>query len=314
MRRVSQLITQVRRETENQKTGINDGISDLEFIDFANDAQDEILAAIYDAHPTTFHKQITYDTARDVDTYTMPSDLYIRSRLVGIEYSNTGDPKHFRHLQKMEPRERRGEFTGLPQSYFQIADTVVLFPSPQFSRSDNLRITYDPILPRLDTRQSIVQSFNITAGVLDALDLDETFTDFDNTNFEEFDSLCLVDRDGNIKMADIKYELVDASGTVTLTGGGHTLLTGETIAAGDYIARGSLATNRSDLPDETERFLKAYMGYRVFLRDSSTDAEKYLRIVEQMKGQIVAKFAILTDDVDAIPVTDWEYHPDEEFI
>lgn len=309
MRRVEHLITQIRRQTENVQTGITDGITDEEFIQYLNDGQSDIYRAIIRADSRAFTERALIQTQSKVAEYDLPSSMYQFHRIVKVQYSETGRDEEYRNLQ----RGYHGEITGVeshPTRYILEKNQIILDPKPTTTVTNGLRIFYDPKLPRLDKRRTTVASVTIAAGVVTALTLDTT-APFNVDDYSLDDFLSFVDRDGNTQAAGLPYDSVSAGGVVTITGGGYTLPSGQTITIGDYVTLGENSTTESRLPENNEDYLLAYGAWKIFKRDSSTDSAEQDAERQQMKADIVSNYADANADVTEIAITDLTYWPEE---
>jgi hypothetical protein len=308
MRRTEQLLTQIRRQTENQRAGVTDGISDEEFIQYLNDGQDDLLSSILAVNARAFSKIALKDLVRGQSNIALPSDVFLNSRIVLVEFSHSGLTKDFVPLKKNVTAEKR-HYEGYPATYIIQGNELIISPTPDRSISNAIRITYDPLLPKLDKRRCAVSSVTISAGSITALSL-STAAPFSVGDYSLFDHICVLNIYGTIKVKGIHVTSVSAGGVVTLTGSSHVLGTGETAANGDYIVLGENASTHSQLPDDCERYLLAYGAMRIFARDSSSDLGDQLGILNDMKTTIVSNFADSSGDVDEIPVMDYSYYPE----
>ncbi len=304
MRRVEQLITQVRRATENSRIGTADGISDEEFIQYLNDAQELCASAIIQVHRTAFSKQKIF-TAPGTEAYTLPFDIWARQRVLSVEYSQDGSVDHYYTLDQARIVERYSR-VGRPTQYILFNNTLLLNAYPS---SGSFRITYDPKLPSLDKRRATVDAITLSSTQLTALSLAIT-TPFVAADYDLFDQLSIVGANGTVKMSQIAYTAVSAvNGNVTLLAN-VTFGAGETGATGDYVCLGPNATTTSQLPDECEKFLLAYCSRRILDRDSSTDRATMSEDEQTMLGDIVGAFADSAGDMDEIVVKNYDYFDD----
>ena len=81
MRSVTRLIEQIRRQTENEEVSDFIGIKDEEFIQYINDAQYNLQAAIVHQHPRVFVKEVEIDAVTDQEKYTLPTDTFLKNKV-----------------------------------------------------------------------------------------------------------------------------------------------------------------------------------------------------------------------------------------
>lgn len=313
MRRVEQLIRQVRRQTENQlasgtSAGSNDGISDEEFIQYLNDAQERIYTMIVKTHEKAFIKEDFIDLVSGTEKYALPTDILAEQQIVNIEYSFTGTPDEYVPLRKGYHIERTS-FSGFPSMYISFSDQVIINPIADKSQTSGLRVTYHPLLRRIDKRRSTVDSVTLdtSARTITELNLSVdgpvTFTEED---FDEYDSLCIVNARGAQQMIRIPYTDVSAAGVVSVDSS-FVYELGETISPGDYVVLGDNASTHSQLPDILEKYLLAYCAWKIFKRDSTVDSAEQLQELVSMEQDLVDLFAENSSDVDRIPVINSEF-------
>ena len=87
MRKLETLIALSRRITENQEYTDTAGIQDDEFIQFFNDAQEEIHALINQNWPHVLMGSKTIDLVTNQEAYDIPDDVYLGTRIDFVEFS-----------------------------------------------------------------------------------------------------------------------------------------------------------------------------------------------------------------------------------
>jgi len=312
MRRAEQLIKQIRRGTENERapgvTGSADGISDEDFLQALNSAQERIESMIIKTHEKVFAKTAVYDSVRSVDFLALPEDIFTVHHVILVEYTTTGQAKDYYALNRAKPIERRS-YEGTPAAYIPFSDKIILSPIPDTSIGNSVRVTYNEKKPRIDKRRAFIDTAILDSATktITSLSLstssDITFVEDD---FLEQDYLCVVDRDGNILMEKIPFTSVSSSGVVTVAPG-FTYQTGETLPGGSYAVLGKRSTTTSKLPDTCEKYLIAYAEWKIFKRDSSSDAGEAMMELQMMEADIVESFAQVSGDFDHIPVVNLDY-------
>jgi len=302
MRRVEHLISQVRRQTENVRVGTSDGIDDIEFVQYLNDAQDRLMTAVIKANNRSFTKEATFSPVKGQEAYDLPFDTFTKTSVINLQYSQTGQDRDYGpvHLATFEERDTTD---GYPINYILRNGQILINPIPLTSNG-LFRLTYNPRLPKLDIRSGQITSFSQGGSNITALTLNNAFTiTLTNARFNEIDEITIVDRDGVIKTYDFDIDSVNtSSGVVTITNGSHTLLSGESIANNQYVCLGNYTTTHSRLPDMAERYLVSYCAWKIFKRDSSEDRKDQENEIMMMERDIIEAFALQTGDVDYIPI------------
>lgn len=305
MRRIDLLVTQSRKDSENQDFTDTTGIDDESFLYWVNSAQERMQSLITAKNPSVFEAEKIVSVVANQEAYALPSDIFLGTRVENIEFSETGLLANYRQLKQGRLLERISGIPGVPYFYIRRSSTILLQPIPQ-SSSGLLRITYQKKLPKLDKRRGQVGTVVLTSDAITSLILDTTQL-IDRDALLEEDFITVVDRYGNIKMQDIPIDDInEASGTVTITSG-FTFQSGETIAAGDYVLRGAFSTTHSQLPEVCERYLVAYMSWKAFKKDSNDDSQEGAQEMAVLEADIMESFSEPDTDVDYIPVLDNQY-------
>jgi len=308
MRRIDYLITDVRLQTENEDFSDTVGISDTEFLRFINEGQDRLQARIAQQHNSIFLSESTYNIVGSQESYTLPSDIFLGNRVTQVDYSPSSDTTKYMPLAPATLRTRNSG-TGTPASYIRQSGTILVNPVSS-SSTGLLRVTYHKKLAKLDIRRGSILTFTDSGTQVTALSLDVTTDSVDTTATDKDNFLCIVGRDGTIKMKNIEYDSISGTtGVVTLTAS-HTYETGETLAIGDYIVVGKDTTTHSELPDHVERYLIAYASWKILKRDSSVDYTEQESELSNMEQEIVETYADISDDIYQIP----EVNDDEAWL
>jgi hypothetical protein len=304
VRQLEQLITASRRATNNLDFSSSAGVQDEEFIQALNDAQEEIHSIINTMFPTILMKVVEKSVSIGVDSYSIPSDCYMGTRIDFIEYSSSGLEQDYYPIRKGSVKERINGQNGNPAYYIRQGTNIIVQPAPQ--QGGKLRITYQQAIPVLDIRRAQVASVVLTSNSITSLTLDTTVA-FDELALEEQNFITIVDKNGVIKMQDIPVDGIDGNtGVVTVTPG-FTFQPGETIVQGDYALRGKYSTTHSKLPDVCEKYLLEYCNMRIFMRDSSTDQAEVGALMQKIEATLRSAFAEPDNDPDRVAIISAEY-------
>lgn len=304
MRRIDILIDQSRRATENSDFTTTTGIQDEEFIQYANDAQDRILSLIQNKNPEIFQKQKSVTCTAQQEAVTIPSDIYMGSRIEFVEYSSNGEVRNFYRLPQGKLSERVNGIYSDPTFYIRRSHEILLQPAPQ-SSSSVVRFTYQRTLPRLDIRRATISSVSTSGSSITSLVLDASVS-LDDAVLLDYGYATVVSATGTVKMKSIPITAIDTStGAVTL--GTFSFESDEIIAAGDYLCAGPYSTTHCELYDICERYLISYMNWKILKRDSSSDAIEAGTEVSMIEADIVEAYSEPDNDIDSIPILDTQY-------
>lgn len=300
MRPLDQLITTSRRATGNTDYTSTAGVQDEEFIQALNDAQEEIHSIINVLFPTILMAEKYIDVSIGQETYAIPSDCYMGTRIDNISYSPTGLDQDYYPIRKGSLKERIDGINGNPSFYLRQGSSLIIQPAPQ--QGGKLRVVYQKAIPYLDIRRGTVQAVTLGTNTITSLTLDPS--NLDASELLEQNYITIVDKYGVVQMKEIPVDAIDTStGVVTVTAG-FTFSSGETIVAGNYALRGKNSSTNSQLPDVCEKYLLEYCNMRIFVRDSSTDQAEIAALMAKIEGTLRQAFAEPDNDVDRIAIID----------
>lgn len=305
MRRVDYLITQARRTTGNEEFTEGAGIADEEFLQAANDAQDELQSIIQSMFPDVFQDEQEISLTAGLEQYDIPSDAFLGNRVDMVEYSNSGNVRDYYPLKKGSKRERMNGVSGIPSFYLRRSGKLLLQPKPQSSGA-KIRVLYQKALPKLDKRRATVAAAVLTSTAVTSLTLDTTVLIDDGPLLED-GYITIVDADGAVQMRRIPISAINTTTGIVTVVPGFTFESGETIAAGDYALRGRESSTHSQLTDICEKYLTEYMCLRILMRDSSVDSQEVSNLLLKFEETIRKSMAEPDGDVTLVPVTDTQY-------
>lgn len=311
MKRLERLITRSKRDTENEDQCSDSPITDDEFVDYLNDAQAQIQSAIARQHKNVFIAYADYNVVTNQDEYPMPEDALLDNRISTAWYTYTGRSRDFQRLRAGSLIERVFGRAIEPIMYIRASGNVILNPTPKKSVVNGLRVAYVKRLPELDIRRAKIDTVATVGNQITSLTLD-VGADFQRDSLLEDDYFCVVNRSGDQVMKAIPYDNIDATtGLVTITAG-FEFEDGETISDGDYLVRGKDTTNRSELADTCERYLVAYLNWKIFRRDSSSDSAEQTPELLAMQEEIVDIYKETDDDIKFPAIEDTQFIDDDE--
>ena len=307
MRSITKLIEQIRRQTENEEVSDFTGISDKEFIQYINDAQYNLQAAIVHQHPRVFIKEVVIDAVSGQEKYNLPNDTFLKNKVHNVEYSSTGAEEDYYVLEEDTIKRRNPGVSGAPVHYIRLSGQVLLNPQPQ--RAGKIRVNYVHTLRELRKASGKVLSNTpvVTSGSSNwTINLDnDTFTT-EVDLLDEENSVCIVDKFGNNVVSDIEIVEVTNSAITCIP---KTLSSDDvsTIPAGSMVIAGANSTTHSELDISVERYLIAYAAWKILKRDSSVDSTEAIQELQSMQAEIVKSYAMISDDVQYIPqLNSWD--------
>ncbi len=302
LRRVEQLITQIRLQSENQEFSDTAGISDNEIIQYLNDAQHRLQTTILKQHPNVMTKEKIISAVQGQSAYELPSDAYLSNKVVSVEFSPTGRDQDYFPLDWTVNRNRVTGIQGTPSYYIRKSGSIYLVPEPQSSIS-TIRLNYVKRVDQLDKRRGTVDVAVLSGLSITSLTLDLSGNppvDFDSLNLQNY--ICIVDRNGNMKMRNIEIDSISSSTGIVSVTSGFVFESGETIPAGSYVVGGQDTTTNSEMERNCERYILAYGAWKLMKRDSSIDSTEQENELLAMETEIAGMYADVTDDIIGIPI------------
>lgn len=297
MRRIERLIDQSRKSTGSTEYTDTTGIQDEEFIQAANDAQERIKSLILQAHAEAFETTEEEDIVNGQKTYSLPSNTYLQIRVMKVELSESGLEDDYSMLVQRRDFDRRGS-------------EIVLKFKPSTGK---LRFTIQKTFPRIEKRRGKVSAVTLDSATstITSLTLDPSVS-LDSEEIVDEGYITIVDKDGVVKMKNIPVSAVNTtSGEVTLDGS-FTYESGETIAVGNWVTIGKNSSTHCQLPDELERYLIAFMNWRILKRDSSNDSVEENAELKEMEDEIIGAFSEPDMALDHIPISNTEWLVQDE--
>lgn len=309
MRRVEQLITASRRSTENQEYTETAGVSDEEFIQYLNDGQEEIQSLINSSFPRILMAENTIALTPNIESYPLPRDVFLGTRIDFVEYSPSSLTQDFYTLKKGSLKERLNGPSGNPSFYIRRNSELLIQPIPQ--QAGLIRVNYQKNIPRLDIRRAQVDSVILAGNQITSLTLD-TSALIDSEALLEQNFVTVVDKNGVVKMQAIPIlDINTNNGSVTIDPS-FVFEDGETIESGNFLCRGSFSSTTSLLPDICEKYLLEYCNFRILVRDSSSDSNQVAQILSKVQGTLQANYSDPDNDPDYVTILDgsflgWDY-------
>jgi hypothetical protein len=305
MRRVDQLITQVRSETDNTDYGAAYGIQQEEFRQYLDEAQTDLQASILIACPmcTWFNKETILSLVSYQKDYAIPTDSYYRNNIKKVEFSLNGIDFYYTPLWRSYVDQLSNWWTWPPNSYACV-DTNVRLSPPPISGVGTIRMTYVRRLPNLDIPRGTITSYTpATKALLLANDsfLDATALGL-AANVPGYLSVTNINGSG---IAYSVYATTYTSGTRTLTLSADPTYEGAyaiSDMATSYVTLGKFSTPISQLAEETERFLVCYCAWKIFKRDASMEANDMQVELENVRKNILAGLSAPATDAHTIPM------------
>lgn len=307
---VDYIIDDARKITENEEFDTEVGLDEEEILLFMNQGLRRIHSKVIAANPESpiFTAETETSTTADTESYSLSFKAHRGNRVLMVEFSSDGDSDNYYALRRVSPHLRDQGSDGDPISYFIRNSTVYLTSAPR-TAGGTLRVTYIAKARTLDKRRGLIESVEGSATAPTAIEVsDINGLTVDQGEIDKRSYITVVDADGVIKMSNIPItstqttSLSDADATyqINVDSSNHTALSGETIAAGDYVVSGRYASTHLE-EDDFEDYVREFAAYKVLKRDSSVDVAEAVQELLALEEEIVQSFSTNSDDITEIP-------------
>lgn len=316
MRRIDLLIESARERSKNSDysvdstTGVvTSGISDDQFIEWANDAQDHLQAMILDAYPEEFIETSTITLTSGTAEYTIPDRVFINNKIISVQYSHSGNVADYERLDQLKPRDRRS-VSGYPYGYIRRGNSIILVDIPNRSGA-LLRVEYYRELDDLDIRRAKVSGTPSGATITLLGPTGSAASTVEELKISDAEQICIVDGLGNVLLyngvVSTSTPYNTATNVLTLAANVSTyLVSGYTLAnlADKFVVLRSYSSTHSALPDNCERYIRTYMQKRALTVDeSNTSVEEDVEL-KSIELDIIKSFAENSRDIEWFPILD----------
>lgn len=309
MRRTDQLITAIRRRTDNEDVSASEGISSEEFVDFLNEGQARLQSRIVDAVPdcTLFDTSKTTSLVAGQRAYAIASstDQPLLGSMVRLVEYRTGSLEEDYYQLEPDILDNLSLVRGTyPSSYDIRNGNILVSPLPTGSNG-TLRITFPRRLDALDIRRGKIDTVNTSGSNYTSIILEATPVPDDILDDTDF-FICVNSKYGVVNYYNAPVTTYDTnSRTLTFDSGVST--SNGTISIGDWVTYGKWTTTHSQLPDDCERFLLAYAAWKVLKRDSTDDAALQEQELIAIENDILSALKDTKRQREAIPVSNYFY-------
>lgn len=301
MKNIDTIISIARERTNNTAYTTTAGMSQNLLVEFANDGQSYLQAAIINQYPQNFIDKTYYtiignESVRSAGL-TLPDNAFGGGRIVTVHYSSSGNERDFIRLKPRTLVERSFILNSFPDAYIRAGSEVYLDPLPSVTNSI-ARISYYRELDRVDVSRGPV-----TAAAGAAISFTPNTLQPVTAN-DEYISICKFDGTPMLYGAPIASVV---GTTITTTAALTTYLITEFVLAdlvGGIVCIGKYATNKSKLPNNCEQYLRTYLQKRMLNKDSNGDEIAEDSELKDMLAVILTTYAQPTEDVYDIPITD----------
>lgn len=301
MKFLAEIIEDARRDSDNVDYSDTTGLSDSDFVRWANDAQQRLAAKILQVKPDVFQKTKVIAGVSRQERYDWPLDMYLGTRVDNVEYSLTGLEADYDDLDEMQLRERSAGEYGHPVGFVRQSEEFLSVPIP--ASTGSFRVTYQKRLPKLalpaTTLSAVTPGNPITAQLTAANVTEDMVAAITAAGF-----VTIVDAlTGEVKARDCQINTCSDSGLITFATG-YALGTDETMAVGNMVVPGRFHSHCTQLPEECDRYYTCYMVWKAIKRDSSNDSTEADAERKEMETEIVDSYRMPDNTLSQITILD----------
>lgn len=306
---VGDLITEVRRDTDNVSFSATSGISTEDFLRQMNYARQRLQALLIQHNCTLFRRSVDFNVTATQDAYIITDNVYLKESIVNVKYSRTGQEADFVDLREIGESYRSFDTSSSIAAYSRRGGSIIVSPIPNVTQG-KLRVVYDRALDMLDIRRGTIDAQTQAGGSLSANTLSLDIGSDDDARITGSTSatdkyFCCVNKDGIVSVYNVAYTAY-ATGTGNFTHEAKAVESGATLAVGDFVTIGQYRTTHNTIIDSpsVERYLQLYCAVKIFRRDSSSDSIEAARELKAVEDEIVETFQGITKDESDIQISD----------
>lgn len=309
---INAIVNEVRESTEHEEFDDVIGLSEEEILKFTNDAVYRLHARIVAQHPAVFLQEAELNIVANQEAYDLNFKTAFKNKVSQVEYSSDGTQDYYYPLRPTSLFNKDSASEGDPEKYIRKSGQILIYPTP-VTATGKLKVTYVAKPKRMDKRRCSIISINGSGTAPTSIEVNYVNgTTVDSTELAKRTRLSVVDKYGNLKMDNILLSSIDASAgsndaLLTLDTTNWTPESGEEITTSDFVLSGRYTTTHLEFEEEVERYIQAYVIWKMLKRDSSVDSSEAQQELLAMENDIVESYADISDDITEIPEINDEY-------
>lgn len=296
---ISLLIDNVREATEEKDINATTGIQDPEVIRLLNQGQNIIYRKIIKESQKLYSKSTNIPIVAGQKEVSMPNDIYAQNRLADIKFLMKDV---IYQVKSASEKEDISTAKAIPYKYYRRNNKIVLIPASLYS--GDLQITYIHKIPELGKKAASISSVTTLNNAITSLVLNVTTEEVNSEALNQFTRFSVVDREGVVKMSNIKFDSINtATGAVTISSG-FTFLPTESISVGDTVVAGPFSSTHSYLESDVEEYVVEYAVLKILQRQGSVEVATQAEVLRALELDIMEVYKRIEDDIREIPILD----------
>jgi hypothetical protein len=298
LRSITNLIEQARTAASELDNSDTTGVSDIEIIRYLNQGQNIIYRKMISKSQKLFSKTLEIPVNVDQKIINMPKDIYAQNRVTDLKYIES---ECIYQIHAGTEKDDLWFRSAIPTRYFRRNNEIVLVPPP--CRAGTIRLSYIYKIPELNKKAGSIESVTTDGLTITSLVANVSSDSLDDTELLKFTRFSIVDREGVVKMSNIKYDSLDtATGIITISPDFSFLVT-ESIAVGDIIVAGPLASTNSALESDVEEYVIEYAILKLLQKQGSAEVATQAQLLLALEDDIMTVHNRIDDDIKTISLT-----------
>lgn len=302
-RRLEEMIIDARAQAYSEDYSLTEGWDDNVVSRLFNLGLNNLYHAITQIDNPAHIEEFVTSTNSGQQAYDIPIDVFMAIRIMDVRYQWGNAAYEFVTLKQGMIQDRFDYPINIPDTYCIRNGQILLSPTPNITRTNNLIINFQKRLRSLDVRRGQLNAktdspVTITLSFSSTSSKNAHMQENANSLLDKIDYICLVDRNGEPIVSQIPVNNYNSTTQIITAESSYSFPTAEltaldaAIAAGDaiYVVSGNYASTHSQLDSQCEDFLIEFVIARLLrLQSNSSEAqEARLREKEAMNDLINA--------------------------
>lgn len=306
-RYIGDIILEARRDSNNVNYSSTSGISDDDFVRYANYGLQKLQGELINLDVDIFRKEQEIAVVADQREYTPADNIYLATAFVDVQYSPTGNYSDYYEIPEVGDSYRNTNSTGSVSGYNRRAGKILPSGIPSTSTGSFL-LVYDRAVDNLNIRVGKISAQSLAVPNID-ITLDSSADTFESRFIANETYVCITSAVG-VPMAYNGLISAYNSGTNVITFSALTLESGfvATDVVGAYITLGRYTTTHFkgvalNFEDLIDRYIHHYMTLHTLARSDSNAIAFWTDQLSIVEGQILNSFRRAGKDEEDIMIS-----------
>jgi hypothetical protein len=299
LRPITNLIEQARIAASELDNTDTTGVSDIEIVRYLNQGQNIIYRKIISKSQKLFSKTVEIPIAASQKLVDMPKDIYAQNRITDVKYVES---EYIYQIHAGTEKDDLWNRPAIPVRYFRRNNQIVLVPQPL--QAGTIRLSYIYKIPELNKKAGTIADVTTSSNTITLLEADIVTDTLDTLELLKFTRFSVVDKEGNVKMSNIKYDSANpTTGVITITPGFTFDTATESIAVGDTIVAGPYSSTFSALEADVEEYVVEYAILKLLQKQNSSEVVAQAELLRALEDDIMNIHNKIDDDIKSMSLT-----------